>query len=210
MPDDVEQMAEDWARERPDLDVAAIAVLARVSRLAHRFDQAQQSDFAALGLKPGWLDALAALRRAGSPYRLSPSELSAATLLSSGGMTSRLDRLEEAGLVRRKPDPDDRRGVVVELTAEGRRVTDAAIDDHGELGDRLLSPLARDEREALGHLLRKLLAALEQPHPPGEEAAPEPQLAASWIPRRTPGRPSSRDSARRARRPRGERRGPSR
>src|SRR2546428_13306037 len=131
MPDDVEQMAEDWARERPDLDVAAIALLARVSRLAHRFDQAQQSGFAGLGLKPGWLDALAALRRAGSPYRLSPSELSAATPLSSGGMTSRLDRLPEAGLRQRQPDPDDRRGVVVELTAEGRRVTDAAIDEIG-------------------------------------------------------------------------------
>jgi DNA-binding MarR family transcriptional regulator len=210
MPDDIEQLVDDWTRERPDLDISTIALLARVSRLAHRFDEAQRSGVAALGLKPGWLDVLGVLRRAGSPYRLSPTELASATLLSSGGMTSRLDRLEEAGLVRRKPDPADRRGVIVELTAEGRRITDAAIDEHGELGERLLMPLARSERQALLQLLRKLLAALEHPESPTEEeGAPEPQLTASWIPhgRR---RVNPRDSARRARRPREGRRGPSR
>jgi DNA-binding MarR family transcriptional regulator len=206
--DQIEQMVEDWARERPDLDAAAIALLARVSRLAHRFDEAQRSGIAALGLKPGWLDALAALRRAGPPYRLSPTALAAATLLTSGGMTSRLDRLEEAGLVRRKADPADRRGVIVELTAEGRRVTDAAIDEHGELGERLLMPLGRNERQTLLHLLRKLLAALEEPESSAKDVAPEP-LTASWIPRST-GRTGPRDSARRGRRPRAERRGPSR
>jgi DNA-binding MarR family transcriptional regulator len=206
MSDEVEQAIEAWSRERPDLDMAAIATLARVSRLAHRFDQAEQSGVAAIGLKPGWLDVLAALRRAGSPYRLTPTELSAATLLSSGGMTSRLDRLEQAGLIRRKPDPGDRRGVLVELTAEGRRIAEAAIDGHGERAAQLLSALSRDERKAFGQLLRKLLTSLEHPESAPDGSAPEPELTVSWIPRT--GRANPRDPARRGRRPRGERRGP--
>jgi DNA-binding MarR family transcriptional regulator len=206
MSDDVEQAIEAWSRERPGLDVAAIATLARVSRLAHRVDQTEQSGVAAFGLKSGWLDVLAALRRAGAPYRLTPTELSAATLLSSGGMTSRLDRLEEAGLVRRKPDPEDRRGVLVELTAEGRRIAEAAIDGHGERAAQLLSALSRDERKAFGQLLRKLLTSLEDPKSAPDGSTPEPELTASWIPRAR--RANPRDSARRARRSRGERRGP--
>ena len=181
-----------------------MATLARVSRLAHHFEQAEQSGVAGLGLKSGWLDVLSALRRAGAPYRLSPTELSAAALMSSGGMTSRLDRLEEAGLVRRKPDPDDRRGVLVELTADGRRIAESAIDYQGERAAELLSPLSRDERKALAQTLRKLLASLERPDAAPSESTTEPELTASWIPR---GRANPRDSARRARRPRGEPRG---
>jgi DNA-binding MarR family transcriptional regulator len=209
MSDHIEETMEAWARERPDLDTGPIALLARVSRLARHLEQAQQEGFDALGLKPGWLDTLAALRRAGPPYRLSPTELCAEALLSSGGMTSRIDRLEEAGLVRRKADADDRRGVIVELTAEGRRITDAAIDDHSDVAGHLVSPLAREEQEALVHMLRELLAALEHPDSPREETEARPQPGASWIPRRGAGA-SPRDSARRGRRPRGEQRGPSR
>src|SRR5919198_5562412 len=113
MPDDIEQLVDDWTRERPDLDISTIALLARVSRLAHRFDEAQRSGVAALGLKPGWLDVLGALRRAGDPYQLTPTRLSEEALISTAGMTNRLDRLEEAGGFRRLPGPRGPRGGVV-------------------------------------------------------------------------------------------------
>ena len=209
MPDEVEQAIEAWSRERPALDTAAIATLARVSRLAHRMEREEQSGVAGLGLKAGWLDVLAALRRAGTPYRLSPTDLSNVAMLSSGGMTSRLDRLEEVGLIRRRPDPDDRRGVLVELTAEGRRLAEAAIDGHGERAAQLLSPLTRDERRTLGQLMRKLLTSLEDPEFAVGQSAHEPELGVSWIPRASR-RTSPRDSARRGRRPREGQRGPKR
>ena len=207
-------MTRAWARERPGLDLEAIALVSRVLRCAHYFDRAQETGLAALGLRAGWLDVLAALRRSGSPHRLSPSELSSSVLLSSGGMTSRLDRLEEAGLTRRVPDPDDRRGVLVELTAEGRRITDAAMNDYRDLAERLLEPLPSRERRSLADGIRRLLATLEQPEPveavtdDTERARQdEARLSASWIPR---GRASPRESARRGRRPREGRREPNR
>ena len=209
MPDEVEQAIEAWSRERPALDTAAIATLARVARLAHRMEREEQSGVAGLGLKAGWLDVLAALRRTGTPYRLSPTDLSNVAMLSSGGMTSRLDRLEEVGLIRRRPDPDDRRGVLVELTAEGRRLAEAAIDGYGERAAQLLSPLTRDERRTLGQLMRKLLTSLEDPEFALGQGAPEPELGVSWIPRASR-RTSPRDSARRGRRPREGQRGPKR
>jgi DNA-binding MarR family transcriptional regulator len=209
MPDEVEQAIDAWSRERPALDTAAIGTLARVTRLAHRMEREERSGVAGLGLKPGWLDVLAALRRAGSPYRLSPTELSNTAMLSSGGMTSRLDRLEEAGLIRRRADPDDRRGVLVELTAEGRRLAEAAIDGHGDRAAQLLSPLSRDERRTLGQILRKLVTSLEDPEFALDQTAPGPELGVSWIPRAAR-RANPRDSARRGRRPRQEPRGPKR
>ena len=115
------------------------------------------------GLKPGWLDVLSALRRVGSPHRLSASELARWVLLSSGGMTSRLDRMEQAGLLRRRPDPADRRGVLVELTDRGREVIDAAIDAHLTLYRELLRrALTSAEQRSFVQLLRKQTLTLEQ------------------------------------------------
>jgi DNA-binding MarR family transcriptional regulator len=157
-----------WRRERPGLDLSGMAVVARLMRVAHRFDEAQGEFFAALGLKPGWLDVLAALRRAGEPYRLTPTRLAEEALISTAGMTNRLDRLEEAGLIVRLPDPDDRRGVLVELTEEGVDLVDSAVDAHRGLSRRLLGALDSREREALDGLLAKLLVPLDR----GEAPAP--------------------------------------
>jgi hypothetical protein len=131
-------------------------------------------------------------------------------------MTARVDRLEEAGLVRRVPDPGDRRGVLVELTPEGRRIADAATNDYVALAENLLSPLPARERRSIAEGLRKVLDVLEQSAPPEpapektarQEAKDEARLAASWIPRA--GRSSPRESARRGRRPREGRREPNR
>ena len=129
MRDDVDVLVSAWQRERPDLDVAPLQVLSRVTRLAHHLDQARRQAFAAPELDTWEFDVLAALRRAGAPYALSPGRLGTQTLVTSGTMTNRIDRLEARGLVQREPDPDDRRGVRVVLTPEGRSQVDAALQD---------------------------------------------------------------------------------
>jgi DNA-binding MarR family transcriptional regulator len=166
--DYIEEMIAAWRRERPGLDLSGMAVVARLLRVAHRFDEAQGEFFSALGLKPGWLDVLAALRRAGAPYRLTPTRLSEEALISTAGMTNRLDRLEQAGLIERLPDPDDRRGVLVELTEEGFELVDSAVDAHRGLSKRLLGALDGRERDELDELLAKLLGPLDR----GEAPAP--------------------------------------
>jgi DNA-binding MarR family transcriptional regulator len=166
--DHIEETIGAWRRERPGLDLSGMAVVARLLRVAHRFDEAQDEFFAALGLKPGWLDVLAALRRSGNPYRLTPTKLAEEALISTAGMTNRLDRLEQAGLVQRLPDPEDRRGILVELTGEGRELVDSAVDAQRGLSKRLLGELGSGERDELDGLLRKLLAPLDS----GEAPAP--------------------------------------
>jgi DNA-binding MarR family transcriptional regulator len=158
--DHVDSIVEAWRRERPDVDVAALGQLARLFRTAHLADAELAEPLRQHGLQPGWFDLLAALRRAGSPYELNPTQLMRTTMLSSGGMTKRLDRLVEAGLVERRPDPDDRRGTLVRLTSQGRRAIDAALETHARNEERLLSALEPAEREVLDGLLRKLLASL--------------------------------------------------
>jgi DNA-binding MarR family transcriptional regulator len=166
--DHIEETIAAWRRERPGLDLSGMAVVARLLRVARRFDDAQDEFFAALGLKPGWLDVLGALRRAGDPYRLTPTKLSEEALISTAGMTNRLDRLEQAGLIHRLPDPDDRRGVLVELTNDGLELVDAAVDAHRGLSRRLLGGLDDAERDHLDALLKKLLQPLDS----GEAPAP--------------------------------------
>jgi DNA-binding MarR family transcriptional regulator len=166
--DHIEETFSAWRRERPGLDLSGMAVVARLLRVARRFDEAQDEFFSALGLKPGWLDVLGALRRTGEPYRLTPTTLSEEALISTAGMTNRLDRLEQAGLINRLPDPDDRRGVLVELTNEGLELVDAAIDAHRGLSRRLLGGLDSGERDELDGLLKKLLEPLDS----GEAPAP--------------------------------------
>lgn len=157
--DEVDRIAEAWQRERPDLDVDPLQILSRVTRLSWHLDLARRQAFAEHGLEPWEFDVLAALRRSGAPYALSPGALGSETLVTSGTMTNRVDRLEVRGLVRRAPDPTDRRGVRVELTASGRAVVDAAM---GDLLDReavLLSVLDPADRADLASLLRRLVRA---------------------------------------------------
>jgi len=159
--DEVDGIVARWREERPDLDVAPLEVLSRVSRLARHLDRARRAAFAAHGLEPWEFDVLAALRRQGSPYQLSPGALLRATLVTSGTMTNRIDRLEATGLVRRHPDPQDKRGVLVELTGEGLGRVDAAMADLLARERGLLGGLALDQRQELARLLRILLAPFD-------------------------------------------------
>ena len=158
--DGVDLILEQWQRERPDLDASPIGVIGRISRLARELEQRLEPVYADQGLEPGWYDVLATLRRTGPPYRLRPTEFSSALMLTSSGTTKRLDRLERAGLIARTPDPDDRRGTLITLTAAGRELVDAASEAHLANEHRLLGPLSEGERERLAALLRKLLAGL--------------------------------------------------
>ena len=158
--DPIDRLIDQWRRERPDLDPAPMALLGRLFRAARAADRAVEAELTAHGLQPGWFDVLSALRRSGAPHRLSPGRLSAAVMLSTGGMTKRLDRMEEAGLLQRSPDPGDRRGVLVGLTARGRRVVDAAVDAHVANEARLLVGLSAAERTQLERLLRRLDASI--------------------------------------------------
>jgi DNA-binding MarR family transcriptional regulator len=160
--DHVDEIVGQWRRERPDLDVAPLGLWGRLFRVVDLADEALGPEFARHGLQPGWFDLLAALRRAGPPYELNPTELMRATLVSSGGITKRLDRLEDAGLVERRPDPADRRGTRVRLTRRGRAVIDRAIETHVANEERLLSSLGAGDRRALDELLRTLLSDLER------------------------------------------------
>jgi DNA-binding MarR family transcriptional regulator len=159
--DDVDEIVAAWRRERPDLDVSPLEVLSRVSRLARRLDLARGSAFSE-HLLDGWaFDVLSALRRAGEPYELSPGQLVQQTLVTSGTMTNRVDRLERSGFVERRPDPGDRRGVLVRLTSAGRDVVDSAMADLIEQEKSLLSELSAADRTQLAGLLRRMLAPLE-------------------------------------------------
>lgn len=154
-----------WARERPELDVSPMGVIGRISRLSRIFEHEIQDVFARFGLHRGEFDVLATLRRAGAPYRLNPTELSSALMVSSGGMTARLDRLEGAGLVARQPDPNDRRGTHVGLTDAGLLLIDEAVTEHVANEHRLLSGLSDTERDMLAELLYRLVSSLESPPP---------------------------------------------
>ncbi|MEI6109918.1 MAG: MarR family transcriptional regulator [Actinomycetes bacterium] len=155
--DEVDRIVAAWQRERPDLDVAPLQVLSRVSRLARHLDLARREAFAAHDLEPGEFDVLAALRRAGKPYALPPSQLLSLTLVTSGTMTNRIDRLEQKGLVNRTPDPSDGRGVLVELTSSGKSAVDKALDELLTRENKLLAKIAKTDREKLAAILRDVV-----------------------------------------------------
>jgi DNA-binding MarR family transcriptional regulator len=159
--DDVDEILAAWRRERPDLDVAPLEVLSRVSRLARRLDLARGSAFSEQGLEAWAFDVLSALRRAGDPYELSPGQLVQQTLVTSGTMTNRVDRLERRGLVERRPDPGDRRGVHVRLTHTGREVVDRAMAELITQENSMLGHLSTADQRQLAGLLRRMLAPLE-------------------------------------------------
>jgi DNA-binding MarR family transcriptional regulator len=156
--DEVDELSEEWARERPDLDLGPVAVFSRISRLARHLDLARREAFTGSGVESWEFDVLAALRRAGAPYELSPGRLLRATLVTSGTMTNRVDRLVERGLVERHPDPADRRGVLVRLTREGKAAVDGAFTALIEAEKTLLAELPSRDQEELAGLLRRLLA----------------------------------------------------
>lgn len=162
-PDAVDTILAQWQRERPDLDPSPMGVIGRLSRLAQHIDRALQSEFAKLGVTPGEFDVLATLRRTGAPYQLNPSELYQTLMLSSGAMTNRLDRLERAGYVIRLPDPQDRRGTLVQLTDSGMQFINHAVEAHLRNEQRLVSMLSVEERKELSSILRHWLHGFEPP-----------------------------------------------
>jgi DNA-binding MarR family transcriptional regulator len=159
--DEVDALVEAWRRERPDLDVAPLEVLSRVSRLARHLDLARRQAFEAHDLEPWEFDVLAALRREGPPYALSPGRLLQVTLVTSGTMTNRIDRLEAKGLVERVPDPDDGRSVRVILTADGRQRVDDALTDLLAHERDILAALPSADQDRLAALLRSLTAPFD-------------------------------------------------
>ena len=154
--DEVDRIVGAWNTQRPDLDFSPLEVLSRVDRLSRHLDRARREAFSRSELEPWEWDVLSALRRAGEPYTLSPKQLLQQTLVSSGTMTNRIDRLVGRRLVMRAADPGDGRGVLVTLTEDGRIRVDAAITRLVDAEAQLLSVLSRADRERLAGLLRKL------------------------------------------------------
>lgn len=154
--DEVDRIVDAWSRERPDLDFSPLLVLSRVGRLARHLERARRTAFEASDLELWEFDVLSALRRAGAPYQLSPKALLQQTLVSSGTMTNRIDRLVTRKLVERRTDPNDGRGILVVMTAAGQERVDAAIATLLRAETELLDRLPRADQERLGALLRKL------------------------------------------------------
>jgi DNA-binding MarR family transcriptional regulator len=159
--DHVDRILDQWARERPDLDVSPVAVFARITRASRALERAMASAFKGHGLSRGEFDVLVSLRRAGAPYRLNPSDLAQSLLLTTGTMTNRIDQLERAGWVDRHPDPGDRRGILVQLTASGLATVNAATDALLQTERALLDGLGLQEQEVLAGLLRRVVLALD-------------------------------------------------
>ncbi|CAL9423057.1 hypothetical protein SUDANB58_01889 [Streptomyces sp. enrichment culture] len=159
--DPVDAIIDQWAAVRPDLDTAAMEVFGRIHRLSRAMGDRMEKAYARHGISRGEFDVLATLRRSGEPYTLSPRQLSATLMLTTGGMTGRLDKLERAGLLRRSPDPHDRRGLQVTLTGRGLELVDEAVGTGLAVQTEALSALEEEKAGLLAALLRELLAATE-------------------------------------------------
>lgn len=160
--DEVDRIVAAWRRERPDLDVSPLQIMSRLSRLSRHLDRARSHACAQFELELWEFDVLSALRRAGTPPQLSPGQLLTQTLVTSGTMTNRINRLADRGLVERLPDPADRRGAIVRLTTEGTLRIDAAMVALLRHEEQMLSTLSDAERERLVHTLRQLVTPFEQ------------------------------------------------
>jgi DNA-binding MarR family transcriptional regulator len=158
--DEVDELVEAWGRERDDLDLAPVEVFSRIGRLARLLDKARREAFTAHSIETWEFDVLAALRRAGHPYQLTPGALLRETMVTSGTMTNRVDRLAHRGLVERFPDPSDRRGVLVRLTVAGKSAVDGAFETLLSSERDLLSDLAPEDRNRLAALLKQLMVPL--------------------------------------------------
>ncbi len=161
MEDEVEHLVAGWRRALPDVDVSPLEVLSRVTRLAQHLERQRSVVFARHDLETWTFDVLSALRRAGPPHDLSPGQLLAHTLVTSGTMTNRLNHLEQRGLVRRRPDSHDARSVRVRLTAAGGRKVETALKDLVVREDALLGGLGEDERSVLARLLKIVVAPFD-------------------------------------------------
>lgn len=160
MADPVDKLLTQWAQERPELDCSSLSVVVRVLFLAKVFRQSAERALAPLNLKLWEYDVLSALRRQGPPFQLPATGLARASMLTSGAMTNRIDRLQARGLVMRVPDPADGRGVNVVLTDAGRRLTDAAIEARLTAANAQLAVLSVAERHAVAEGLRKVFLAV--------------------------------------------------
>lgn len=161
-PDRAARAVAQWGRERPDLDASSMLPLGRMSELVHRIRTFRlEPVYGEHGLNRGEFDVLATLRRSGPPHALTPTALYGALMVSSGGMTNRIDRLERLGLVARRPHPQDRRGTLVALTPAGLALIDRLVDRHVAVQTAVLAPLTAAEQDQLSHLLGRLLAGLE-------------------------------------------------
>ena len=168
--DEVDRIVAAWRDVRPDIDVAPMEVLSRVTRLSRQLDRRRKSVFASHGLETWAFDVLSSLRRAGDPYQMSPSALTVELLVTSGTMTNRIDRLASAGWVSRQRDPADRRGVLVKLTAAGRQKVDDALSDFLDLEAQMLRALDDDECASLADSLRHLVVSVEAVVPGSDSA----------------------------------------
>lgn len=166
MSDLIDKLISQWAKQRPDLDASPMGLVGRVLRLSLILQARVDETLKAFDLALWQFDVLATLRRFGSPYRMSPKQLLNEVMLSSGAMTNRIDRLESKGLVRRLPDPCDRRGVLIELTAKGLRLIDRAIEARFDEAREVKALLSAPECKALEAALRKVLTHLETPPSP--------------------------------------------
>ena len=164
MRDEVDRLVEAWQEQRADLDLRPMEVLSRVTRLGHHLDRARRQAFAEHAVESWEFDVLAALRRAGAPYELSPGRLLKETLVTSGTMTNRVDRLVARHLVERLPDPRDRRGVLVRLTDAGRTTVDGALESLLAREHALLAGLGPQQQHQLARLLRQLVVPFEDEH----------------------------------------------
>ena len=159
--DHVDFIQAQWAQEKPELDTTPMGVIGRISRISRHLDQLLQREYSNFNLNGGEFDVLATLRRAGRPYQLTPTQMFNSLMLSSGAMTNRLDRLEAVGLIKRMPNPNDRRGILVTLSEQGIELMDKAYPAHIENEHQILTALSQTERETLITLLRKMLLSFE-------------------------------------------------
>ena len=170
--DRVDGLLAQWAEQRPELDVAPLQVVARIARVSYHLDRAVDAMLSSLDLKWWEVDVMGALRRAGPPFKLSPGELSERLMVTSGTMTTRIDRLQERGFVAREQAEHDRRGVVVSLTDAGRSTIDDAMEPHLANLERILEPLNDASQAAVADALRAWLVALEG-HAPEDLSKPD-------------------------------------
>jgi len=156
--DHVDKIIKQWHQERPDLDVEAMEVIGRIKQLSQYLSREMEKTFAAHGLNSASFDVLATLRRSGEPYGLSPGDLMASTMVTSGTMTNRVDQLVKARLVERTPNPQDARSFIISLTKEGLALIDRALNDHVKTQDQLTAILSKEDKKSLNFLLKKFLA----------------------------------------------------
>ncbi|EOG1934559.1 MarR family winged helix-turn-helix transcriptional regulator [Providencia stuartii] len=160
--DRIDKIIQQWARERPDLDISAMGLIGRLGNIVLHLTREMEKVFAQFGLNRSSFDVLATLRRAGHPYTLSPGDMLATLMVTSGTMTNRIDQLEKAGLVKRHPNPEDGRGFLVSLTDDGLSLINQAIEAHVANQSRLVTGLSTDEQNALNQLLKVFLVSLEK------------------------------------------------